>query len=899
MEFRVLGPLDVLGSAEPVRIGGPGPRAVLGILLANAGTAVPARRLAAQVSGDESVAGAAAAVKAHVAELRKVLGERVATVAAGHLLAVGPDEVDALRFAALVEEARRHLRTDPERAVAELTEALALWRGEPFGGVPDAPDVEAARRRLTELRLGALEDRLDAELTLGRHAGVLAELTELAAAHPDRDRLFGLYLLALCRCGRAAEARARYRARGGPSGAELAELAAAIEHGDPMLDRPAVVPGSARRFIGRRRELAQLVERLAGARLLTVTGTGGAGKSRLAREAAMAHRGAVHLVDLAALAPGGDAAEQVAAVLGVRPAVDEPLVDLLAARLRAGQSLLLLDNCQYAPNSAAKLVAELIEGPAGPRVLATGREPLDVPGEQVWPLGGLTVPGEGHPGVIAVRTDAVRLFADRGAVAWPEFTVHSENVGLVASLARRLDGLPLAIELIAAQLRVCDLDEVAGRLDRALLRAGPRPAARHILPAAIGCAHELLTPAEQTLFRRLSVFAGGLPEDAAEPVTGAPPGLAAGSVARLVEAALLDSEPAPAATRYRLPELVREYAAEALAESGEAEWTRHRHALWCATLAGTAEGFGGPGHAEVLRRLSSDEANLRTALDRTATVGRDPVLALEIAAPLSWYWWARGLAAEARGWLDRALAAAGPEPTPERGAGLLALAWLTWRGGADARPGYEESLAVYRALGDEPGVRAARSGLCRAALARRDLATALRLAEEGLDRAGDRRAEARVDLGLVLRCLGRPEPAAEAFTGALEEFRERTDRRGAAGALASLGFVDRQTGRPAAARLRYRESLALYRDLDLPDGMLDAVDGFACLAAEAGQPAEALRLLEITGRERRRLGAVPLVPDELAAREAAEAAARAAAVPGEGSAAGPLLAAVDALLLAT
>jgi predicted ATPase/DNA-binding SARP family transcriptional activator len=889
VEFRVLGPLDVIVDGESARLGGPRPRAVLGTLLVHAGAAVSVERLVEQVWGDAPPPTVNSALQVHISALRKVLGDRLVTTATGYLVQA---ETDATRFEAMVAAARRHLAERPARAAKDLVLALELWRGEPYGGVPGGPDVDAARQRLAELRLAVLEDRLDAELSTGRHAEVVSELAGLVVDHPLRERLTALYLLALYRNGRVADARAAYAAirerlaaeLGVAPGGELTALARAIDRGDPTLEQPAAVPAPASRFIGRRRELEELARQLGETRLLTVTGPGGAGKTRLAlelvRDTATDHPDGAHLIDLASSPAGSSIVDRVVAAFDVWPRSDESLTDTLIARLRGARALLVLDNCEHVVESAATLAERLLSQCAGLRILATSREPLGVPGERVWPLAGLGVPADADTSAAAVRTEAVRLLADRGAAAKPGFAVNAGNIGVAAALCRRLDGLPLAIELAAAQLRVLAIDEVAARLDERLELADTRAPDRHrTMRAAIDWGHDLLAEEEQALFRRLAVFVGGCDPAAAQRVADAQPDV----LDRLVDQSMLVAQPHPHGTRYRMLELVKEYAIERLEESGEAAELRGRHAAWCAAIAKANEQYGGADHADLVRRLRADEANLRAALDWSVSGGGDPVRALEIASPLWWYWWTRGLIAEARNRLRKALAMTDATPSAVRGAALRAASSLIRNSGDydEAREVGEESLAVYRSIGDDDGVSSALNGLCVTAVAQRDYHAALRFGEDCRElstRIGNRRRLGAVVncVGIALRCLGKSDAAAEAFAEAMRIFVDLDDRRSRAASVGNLAFMARQAGDLDQARRGYRESLAIYRDITLVEGQLDALDGFACIETAAGNPAAAVRLLSVADRELRRLGVSLFVPDEIAAREEAWTSARAA-----------------------
>ncbi len=886
VDFRVLGPLRVLRDGEAVRLGGPRPRALLGALLARVGQAVSVTHLIDQVWGDEPPATATASLQMHVSALRKVLGARLVTAPSGYFLDATADDVDAGRFEAMVGQARQHLAEHPARAVAELAAAAELWDGEPYADVPAGSDVAAARLRLAELRLSALEDRFDAELTLGRHSRIVAELAGLVAEHPLRERLAGRYLLALYRCGRAADAQSHYRdlrrrldeELAQAPGGDIAALAAAIDRRDPTLDPPTTIPVPPSRFVGRRGLLEQLADRLGRSRLLTVTGPGGSGKTRLAlelaRDTAIDHPDGVYLVELASASDDGSIADRLASALSVRHRVEEPLVRTIAAHLRDWRALVVLDNCEHLIDGCAALAADLLGHCAGLRILATSREPLGVTGEHVWPLAGLALP------------DAVRLLADRGAAARPGFTVDGRNADIAGRLCRWLDGLPLAIELVAAQLRTRSLAELATHIGNSTTlaladrRSRTTPERHQTMRAAIDWSYHLLAPAEQALFRRMSVFAGGCQWDAAARVGDE------SLLDRLVDQSVVITDQRADGTRYRMLELVREYAAGRLAESGEAVDVRRRHARWCADLAKSAEHFGGPDHVARMRKLGVEEANLRAAIDWCLGDGADPMCVLEIASPLWWYWWARGLMVEGRDWLRRALAAADPAPTLLRGSALRAAAALTRNNGdfAEARALGEECLAVYQALADRTGATIAFGSLCVTALAQRDYPAAMRYAVDACRMAGEdgdlrRYGSALNNIGLIHRIQGHLDDAVPPLTKALGIWREIKDQRGEGAATGNLAIIARQAGDFARSRQLSMASLALYLAVDIPDGVLDSLDALACLDIAAGEAERGLRLLTVSERERTGLGAPILIEDEIADRAAAVAAAHRALGP--------------------
>ena len=916
MEFRVLGTLEVLVAGKPARLGGPRPRAVLSTLIVHAGKPVSAAHLIDQVWGSQPPATAMASLQMHVSAIRKVVGDRLVTTNSGYQLNAAEDELDASRFVAIIATVRPLLAERPTRAIADLGAALALWRGEPFTDTPAGSDVAAARLRLTELRLSVIEDRIEAELGIGRHAELIAELAELVVRHPVRERLAGLYLLALYRCGRISDAQAAYqrlRAEleaelGLEPGAEIVSLARAIDRRDPTLNPPTLIPTPASRFIGRRREVERLAAQLGSTRLLTLTGPGGSGKTRLAlelaRDTAADHPDGVYVVELASSPAGGSVVDRIAAALtsstlahrprggltkSARTRGEEPLITTLANHLRGRRALIVLDNCEHVIAKAASVAAELLANCVGLRILATSREPLGVAGEEVWPLAGLSVPAENERPATAVTTEALRLLADRGQAARAGFSITGRDVEIASRLVRRLDGLPLAIELAAAQLRTRSLLELTTQLetryDSQLALADRRtrtlPDRHQTMRAAIDWSYQLLAKDEQAVFRAMSVFAGGATVGAIEQLVTRDD--VDELLARLVDQSVLVVQVRPEGTRYRMLELVRAYATERLVDAGEARRVRELHAIWCVGLASSAAHYGGIDHTERVAQLAAEEPNLRAALEWCLGEGGEPSRALEIASPLWWYWWARGLMAEGRDWLRRALAASDPAPSQLRGSALRAAAALTRNNGdyREARELGEECLAVFESLSSVTGCINALGGLCVTTIAEQDFAAALRYGErtrELAEAAGDRLryASALNNIGLALRCLGRLEESERTFNQALYGWQTVDDRRGEAATLGNLGVLARRSGDLARSRTLLIESLRSYHDLDLIEGMLDALDGLACLAIDDNDPVTALRLLTVSGRERDRLGAVLFVQDEIADRKTALLAARAA-----------------------
>ncbi|MFJ8579880.1 BTAD domain-containing putative transcriptional regulator [Micromonospora sp. NPDC093277] len=680
MRFGILGATEVYqADGQRVAVGGPRLRALLVLLLLDAGRVVPADRLIEGLYGDEPPERAANALQSQVSRLRQALpAGRAAPVEfhpAGYRLAVDPEDVDVHRFTRLAGAGHAALAAgDPRRAAELLREALGLWRGEALADVTEAPFAPAWAARLRERRLAALEDRIEAELgSVGAGAGpravepLLTELRELVGAYPLRERLRGQLMRLLHLGGRRAEALVAYAdlrrvladELGADPSAELVALHTALLRDQaappaaPAGPAGDALPSQLTSFVGRESELSRVGELLDAARLVTLHGPGGAGKTRLAIEAATRHGGEVSLVELAAVTPGVDVAAAVLAALDLRDTVlrgrgvpGDATARLVAAL--AGRSLLLvLDNCEHVVADTARLAARLLGAAPLLRVLATSREPLGVPGEALCPVAGLPVPSAATAPELARDYPAVRLFADRAADVTPGFTVDTDTVGPILRICRTLDGLPLAIELAAARLRALPVAEVAARLDDRfrLLTRGSRiaPPRHQTLRAVVRWSWDLLDEAERRLARRLSVFAGSADLAAVERVCAPLDGDVVDVLSGLVDKSLVEA----AGGRFRMLETVRAFAAEQLAEAGETERLRRAHGAYFLDLARTGDAWlRGPQQLDWLRRLDADRDDLHAAL-RQSVAAADTGTALRLVAALSFYWWLRGLRGDA------------------------------------------------------------------------------------------------------------------------------------------------------------------------------------------------------------------------------------------------------------
>ncbi|CAL9427446.1 BTAD domain-containing putative transcriptional regulator [Streptomyces sp. enrichment culture] len=690
VRYRILGTTQALrpdGSAVPV--GGARLRALLTVLALRAGRTVPVQLLVAEVWDGDPPADAPGALQALVGRLRRTLGaDAVESVDGGYRLAATADDIDLHRFDRLTADGIRTLADgDPAKAAGILDDALALWQGPALADLPDRTP-EAARWEAR--RLDALRARHTAALALGHAEQALPELTALCDGHPLDEPLQALRLRALRDAGRPAEALAAYddvrrllaERLGSDPGPELRALHAELlapgprepagSH-EPAPARPGNLRARLTSFVGREADIEAIRGDLAGSRLVTLLGPGGAGKTRLSQEAAEtlseAPRDGIWLAELAPVDDPDGVPEAVLTAVGgretvlygagaeqVRSAVadrhDDPL-DRLVEHCARRRMLIVLDNCEHVVEAAARLVEHLLASCPGLTVLATSREPLGVPGEVLRPVEPLPQP------------HALRLLADRGAAARPGFAV-DDDPEACAEICRRLDGLPLAIELAAARLRMLTPRQIADRLDDRfrLLTSGSRTVLprQQTLRAVVDWSWGLLDEPEKDVLTRLSVFAGGCDLAAAEAVCGP---AALDALGSLVDKSLVVAAPADGGEmRYRLLETVAEYAGERLDESGRRTETERAHLTYYRELARTTDPLlRGPGQLEAVARIQREYENLRTAL-RHAVAARDEQEALSLTLSLGWYWQMRALRVECRNWCAEVMAL-GPDPFAE------------------------------------------------------------------------------------------------------------------------------------------------------------------------------------------------------------------------------------------
>jgi predicted ATPase len=896
LEIRVLGPFEVLVGGRPADVGGSKRQALLAMLALGDGRVVGVDMIVDGLWGAELPAAPRNALHHHVARLRAALGDDAITGSADGYALPGA-RVDAVQFEELLAETRGALRDgDVDAAADAVASALVLWRGPALQGLTGTAWFSAEARRLETLRVDALEEDFDVRLALGEHRELAPALRSALADNPFRERLWGQLMLALYRSGRQADALETFQeARrvladelGLEPGPDLRRLQEAILAHDPAIAAVPVVrrrrgnlPAPSTSFVGREEQLGSVRALLHEHRLVTLTGPPGVGKSRLAVETArsLEHEfpDGIWLVDFARAAAVADAVRLVANVVDARGA--DPLARV-ASRLRSADTLLVLDACEHVLAEAARIASTLLAECPRLRILATSRETLHVAGEVRLPLAPLGVA-------------AVDLFLERARAARPGFEADAEAVALAGEIVRRVEGLPLAIELAAARVNVLGLGELVSILERraALLRdSSVSDPSRTALRALVEWSYDLLHADEKTLLQHLAVHRGGGSLESLVAVA-ATHGLNEPTVAyllsSLVDKSIVSVSFSGGAARYDMLDTVREYVLERLDESGGLATTQKAHADYFATLADAAHaGLRGPEWPEWMKQLEREHDNLWAAV----TVVRDasdPLLAARLGVGLGWYFGIAERVSEGRTFIEAALGAAQDAPLAlriellaylcylateednleaaldagERGVALaatsdapwqtamvqLALAFAYDQAGSHERAVVlaEEARRTFDELGDRWG--AASSALTGAlgALGRGDIATAAALTAEAV-RLHDDYDISAVPAALLEASVadrrGETEAAAAAYRRALE----RSERAGfadhAAFALSGLGSNALVSGDLPKAEELQRQALATAEAAHATWAAAHARVQLARIAAAAGDAASAERL---------------------------------------------------------
>jgi predicted ATPase/DNA-binding SARP family transcriptional activator/Tfp pilus assembly protein PilF len=879
VEFHLLGPLEVVVDGRAVPLDAPKPRALLAILLLRANGPVSRELLIDELWAGRPPSSATKVLQTYVSQLRRALGFSVIrTVSSAYELRTEAGSLDVHRFEQLLQSARTATAAE---ANGMLREALSLWRGPPLAEFAYESWAQRETERLEELRLEALQERIESDLALGASAELVGELELLVARYPLRERLRAQLMLALYRSGRQADALAAYRAArralvdalGIEPTPELRQLERRILDQDPALDLVAVEPPAASvalpgpslqsgssSFVGRTRELREIREllRREEVRLLTLTGAAGSGKTRLALEVTSALEdapAATVLVELGRITDARLVARTIAAELGVEERPGRTPREALLEYLQGRQALLLLDNFEHVL-SAAGLVRELLAAAPGVKVLVTSRAPLDVPEERVHRVPALELPDPSQRTSIARlrRTEAIRLFLDRARAARPDFELSETNAGSVVELCIRLDGLPLAIELAAARSNLLSPGALLERLDSRLdlLKATPGSGVTErqwTLRAAIEWSYELLEPAEQLLFTSLAVFVGGFTLSGAELVAEQPDLDTVEGVETLLRNNLLTTERTRAdEPRLGMLETLREYALERLAAHGHGDDVRSRHAGFYLELAEEAEpGLLGPQQREWLERLDAELDNIRAALT-WAVDTREAEVGLRIGSALWRFWQLRDHLREGRERLEELLALGSGSPGTRAEAQTRTASLALQDDPETGRQLLEESLAVHRREGNARMVAHALGLLGMEAVAAGEIDSALALTRQALEvaRGGVNpyvESAAFWQVGVCLAARGELDEAERTLEQAVDLARKLGNARSVAGSQTSVGGVALMRGDHARARRLFDESLNIYRGLDDVWGVSNSLSNLALLALEAGETESSRELL--------------------------------------------------------
>jgi predicted ATPase/DNA-binding SARP family transcriptional activator len=851
VQIAILGPLEVRDDAgTPVDVAGTRLRTLLTRLALDAGRPVGVNVLVDAVWGDQPPAEENNALQTLVSRLRRSLGDPGAIVQsqAGYRLAVSAADVDVNRFERLAADGAAALRRGEHREAGRaLTEAIALWRGPALVDTPaEALAVHASR--LEDLRLAAVLDRIDADLDLADPTVLVPELEALAAEHPLHERLTGQLMRALGTSGRQADALRAYerlRSRladelGVDPSTDLQHIHVSLLRGElgarPNAPRRTNLKAQLTSFVGRDHEVARIGKSLEQNRLVTLVGPGGAGKTRLAAEAAACivdtAADGIWMVELAQVTTGADVPQAVLSALGLR---ETHLLDRrgkLSARdaltrlsegLGDKQTVVILDNCEHVIEASARLADQLLAECPDLRVLTTSREPLGIFGEVL-----LSVPPLGQPAATATATEAmeypaVRLFADRAAAVRPDFVVDDGSVTTVIEIVRRLDGLPLAIELAAARLRTLPLTEIAVRLsDRfRLLTGGSRTALpRHrTLRAVVEWSWELLTADERRVAEQLAVFPSGVTETSAAAVCDVDdvPDL----LASLIDKSLL--QPVDGGRRMRMLETIREYGAERLAERGELGVVRARHTEhFAAVLDEALPHITTSGQLPWFAQLAAERENILAAMRYRCDLG-DADGALRMAVGLASHAMMLGNHAEISSWMADAIAVPGGTDDDLRLIGTALYALNSAATGAtpiDVESGMRELRDLAGKLAAIDHTSSPLIGLLRSAVAffAGDTELTERYIQQTLD-GGDEwaRASVRMFSANLAENEGDVERMRRDTETAHEEFRRLGERWGMAGTLRGMAQIHTLDGRLDEAFAAYEQALALSAELQSRD----------------------------------------------------------------------------------
>ena len=854
--FRVLGPLEAERDGATITIGAPKERVLLVYLLLNADAAVGVDRIIDALWSNDPPSSAPKLVQLYVSNLRRKLGRAVIeTVPSGYRARIVPGSLDSARFEQLFRDGRAARASGNARlAAATLTRALALWRGPALADVSHTDFAAAEAGRLGDLRLDCTEERLAARLALGEHEDVLAESAKLSAEHPHRERLRGISMVALYRVGRQVEALEVFRKTredlldelGLEPGDDLRAVELAILRHDPALV-PTVspsegaaldLPGALTSLIGRERELRELRELVlrADVRLVTLVGAGGSGKTRLAlalaAESGRFFANGVAFADLSAMREPSLVLPAIAQAVRVGEQPSESLAETLAQWTKGRELLLVVDNFEQLTEAGPE-VLRLIEASPLLTVVVTSRRVLHLSGEHVFPVEPLA------------ESAAASLFVARARALDPTSPVSADDPD-VREICRRLDGLPLAIELAAARTRTLTPGQLHDRLGErlTLLAGGPHdlPARQQTLRDTLEWSAALMSPTERALLARLSVFPGDVSLEAALAVTGGD----VEALAVLVDGSMLRRESAGDRPRLRMFETVREYALELLGP--DRAQVEDAHAIYFLELAEGTD-LRGSEQGQWLDVLDEERINLQAALDHAHSTD-NAELELRLVVALWRFWWLRGHLAEGRFRIEAAIAQADEVEPRLLADACRGGAGIAWSQGdlaraselaslglevADASGDGDISLACHTVL----GLIAKSEGDHARARSHLELSSAMARA---LGREGDELV-AKMNLGAVAFDAGEPEVAVPLWIDVLEYHRARGDAEGEGIALLNLGLASYRLGGTDEARERFARAETLFEAIGFREHVAHALQGIAATEAANGRYREAARLL--------------------------------------------------------
>ena len=945
MQFEIFGEVRVLRAGAPILLGGPMAYRLLAALLVGAPRAVERDTLIERLWGAHPPATATTALQVHVSHLRRALEPNhrsgacsiLRTTGDGYVFAIDRARIDADHFESLVHDAEELAGVEPEQALGNVESARALWRGRPWGALAEELWLRTDVARIEELGRRADELWADLQLALGRHELIVDSLTAAVEDQPLREHRWEQLMLAQYRCGRQAEALRRFQdARrilteelGIEPSPALRALELAVLDQDPSLEAPPRsaserprhnLPASLTSLVGREDDLRATRKLVEASRLVTLTGVGGVGKTRLAVQSAAdlvpRFDDGAWLVELAPISDPGLVPGRVAATLGLREWGGQSVTDMIAEYLADRSLLLVVDNCEHVIDAAAGLVDTLLTAAPHLHVLGTSREPVGLPYEQVLRVPVLEVPApsdDTDAGRLA-GCAAVQLFVERACAVTASFGLTAENQADVAELCRRLDGIPLALELAAVRIDSMTPAEIVHYLEHRfqLLGVDRKLAGRHqTLRGTIDWSHQLLERGEQTLFSRLSVFAGGWTITTARSVAtgnGLDDQTVLDGLAGLVRKSMVVAESEAKTTRYWMLESLRQYAHERLASSGEEVAVRSRHAEHFTRLVESlADDVRGPRQDAAYGTLLTELDNIRVAFDWHLSAG-DAVTALRLVRILRTFW-TELMPSEG---VQRALAAValgGNASAAARAGGLADAAWIGFVSGREEGARHaEESVAVSQAAGIPPDPEA----LCTLALgdfftgcfdrslARLEEAT---VASRAIDDPYEI-ASALTGTCMARALLGDTDAALAAGEEALAIARDLGYVTQIAGSLAALGFAwgarDLERGvalldeslalksdttysalaRVVSGHLRvmlgdhdgalrlFGETLEIYGELGDAFYLPTSLEGTAAALCLRGRATAATRLLGASEEVRRKL-TLPGLPIEIALRQSA------------------------------